>query len=128
MRAQYLPMSSGRALCPRIEVLAAPVAFDRCLPSQLIGSQGLESVGDFCHNGSRPKVSLVEFNQATRSAVLEPKTVNLTFAKCLTAVRQCRKNHKSRAGSAWVVDVRRNAPGTGGRLNRRRLAWLVQSE
>lgn len=57
------------------------------LLSQLMGSQGVETVSEFCNNASRPKVSVHEWNEAMQPSNFEPTTVNMLFAKCLSKVR-----------------------------------------
>lgn len=60
-----------------------------CLVLQLMASQGVETIEEFCNNASRPKVSVQEWNAAMQPHNFEPATVNVLFAKCLSKVCGC---------------------------------------
>lgn len=75
-RARYVYCCVGHHVTPSLALL-----------SQLMGSQGMETVSEFCNNASRPKVSVEEWNEAMQPSNFEPTTVNMLFAKCLSKVR-----------------------------------------
>lgn len=57
---------------------------------QLMACQGIESVGEFARNRSRPKVSLREFNAVLPMEEFEKPSISLKFAQCLYSVRRRR--------------------------------------